>query len=157
MASQFRPVAAYRAGTAMAVPHLWGTWTRECAEVGVVVITRQYAVPLPNCLLQSCSWYPGCNLTLKYCTSSSPCWRQISVRQELATKEIDSKLLLYKIFLHKNRCRRWYRSSWIINEQTLYPLYRKLFCSSTMGLLSTGCKSWTLDSGLDHGLDYGLE
>ena len=38
----FRPVAAYRAGTAMAVPHLWGTWTRECAKVGVVVITMQY-------------------------------------------------------------------------------------------------------------------
>ena len=26
----------------MAVPHLCGTWTRECAEVGVVVLTTQY-------------------------------------------------------------------------------------------------------------------
>ena len=39
---QSRPVAAYRAGTAMAVPHLWETLTRECAKVGVVVITMQY-------------------------------------------------------------------------------------------------------------------
>ena len=55
------------------------------------------------------------------------CW-QISVRQELATKEIgtlDSKLLLYKIFLHKNPDTEESCSSWIINEQTLH---RNLKC-----------------------------
>ena len=35
-----RPVAAYRAGTAMALSHLWGTRTSEYAKV--VVITTQY-------------------------------------------------------------------------------------------------------------------
>ena len=42
MSRYYRPVAAYRAGTARAVPHLWGTLTRECVKVGVVVKTMQY-------------------------------------------------------------------------------------------------------------------
>ena len=48
-----RPVATYRAGTAMAVPHLWGTRTSEYAKVGVVVTTTQYGRTTSNCLLQS--------------------------------------------------------------------------------------------------------
>ena len=79
-------------------------------------------------MTRQASWYPGCNLTLKTYTSSGPCWWQISVRQELATKEIvtlDSKLLLYKIFLHEISVvdgTKESSSSWIINEQTLTSL-----------------------------------
>ena len=48
MSRYYRPVAAYRAGTARAVPHLWGTLTRECVKVGVVVKTMQYGHTTSN-------------------------------------------------------------------------------------------------------------
>ena len=58
----YRPVAAYRAGTAMAVPHLWGTRTSDMQKWVWLLSLRSMAVPLPNCSLQSCSmvsWNPG--------------------------------------------------------------------------------------------------
>ena len=52
-----RPVATYRAGTTMAVPHLWGIRSSEYAKVGVAVITTQYGRITSKVLatyLQSC-------------------------------------------------------------------------------------------------------
>ena len=42
LSSGLRPVATYRAGTAMVVPYLWGTRTSEYVKVGVAIISTQY-------------------------------------------------------------------------------------------------------------------
>ena len=49
---------------------------------------RQYTVP-EDTVYTASQLISGCNLTPK---SSPPCWQQISVRQELATESLDSKL-----------------------------------------------------------------